>query len=274
MSSITIENNTLVFQTPYHPALVQELKSRVPASERMWDGAKKAWRVAPQHGQVLANLAAQYLGEMLLVPQIGKVQTQTEVKLLDVRYIGTCKERTPGNISAFGWSQGSWSVVFSEAVLKTFFLAGPSRPGDEVTLYSVLGATQTATSADIKSAYRRMARQWHPDVCKEADAQTVFMKIQHAYEILSDDGKRARYDAGLALQASIAQQTGNISPIYNQSGYRSPLRCGYILAEGVNSLGRFIVEKILDWQDIVDPAGRTLVVSWPAGADKFMESWV
>jgi molecular chaperone DnaJ len=61
--------------------------------------------------------------------------------------------------------------------------------------YEVLGVTRTSTKDDIKKAFRRLARQYHPDVSQEADADKKFKEINEAYEVLSDDQKRARYDA-------------------------------------------------------------------------------
>ncbi|KAA3664210.1 MAG: molecular chaperone DnaJ [Chloroflexi bacterium] len=60
--------------------------------------------------------------------------------------------------------------------------------------YEVLGVTQNANKSEMKKAYRRLARQYHPDVNKEADASERFKEISEAYEVLSDDDKRARYD--------------------------------------------------------------------------------
>jgi len=60
--------------------------------------------------------------------------------------------------------------------------------------YDVLGVAQGADSGEIKSAFRRLARQYHPDVSQEADAEEKFKEINEAYEVLSDDDKRARYD--------------------------------------------------------------------------------
>ena len=61
MASITLDGNTLLYQTPYNPALVAALKSAVPASDRRWDPSRKVWQVAPQHGPVLVKLTQQYL---------------------------------------------------------------------------------------------------------------------------------------------------------------------------------------------------------------------
>ena len=60
--------------------------------------------------------------------------------------------------------------------------------------YEILGVTRTVTQADLKKAYRRMARQYHPDVNREPNAEERFKEVQEAYDVLSDDQKRARYD--------------------------------------------------------------------------------
>ena len=60
--------------------------------------------------------------------------------------------------------------------------------------YDVLGVARGADTKEIKSAFRQLARQYHPDVSSEADAEDKFKEINEAYEILSDDDKRARYD--------------------------------------------------------------------------------
>lgn len=60
--------------------------------------------------------------------------------------------------------------------------------------YKILGVTRKADAAEIKKAYRRLARKYHPDVNQEADAEDKFKEVQEAYEVLKDDEKRQAYD--------------------------------------------------------------------------------
>ncbi|MFP3564600.1 DnaJ C-terminal domain-containing protein [Paraburkholderia sp. SIMBA_030] len=60
--------------------------------------------------------------------------------------------------------------------------------------YEILGLERSATQEDIKRAYRKLARKYHPDVSKHDDAETRFKELGHAYEVLKDPEKRAAYD--------------------------------------------------------------------------------
>lgn len=60
--------------------------------------------------------------------------------------------------------------------------------------YEILGVAKDASQEDIKKAYRRLAKKYHPDVCKEPDANEKFAEIQVAYDCLGDPEKRANYD--------------------------------------------------------------------------------
>lgn len=60
--------------------------------------------------------------------------------------------------------------------------------------YDVLGVSKGADTKEIKSAFRKLARQYHPDVSQEHNAEEKFKEINEAYEVLSNDEKRARYD--------------------------------------------------------------------------------
>jgi len=60
--------------------------------------------------------------------------------------------------------------------------------------YEVLGVSKNASGDEIKSAFRKLAKKYHPDVSKEENAQEKFKEVQEAYSVLSDDAKRRQYD--------------------------------------------------------------------------------
>ncbi|MEZ5266403.1 MAG: DnaJ domain-containing protein [Acidimicrobiales bacterium] len=60
--------------------------------------------------------------------------------------------------------------------------------------YELLEVARTATPDELKKAYRRLARQYHPDVNPDPEAEARFKEISKAYEVLSDPQRRARYD--------------------------------------------------------------------------------
>ncbi|WP_289283123.1 DnaJ C-terminal domain-containing protein, partial [Methylophaga sp. UBA5088] len=60
--------------------------------------------------------------------------------------------------------------------------------------YKILGVARDASQDEIKKAYRKLARKYHPDVSKEANAEDKFKEVGEAYEVLRDEQKRAQYD--------------------------------------------------------------------------------
>jgi molecular chaperone DnaJ len=65
--------------------------------------------------------------------------------------------------------------------------------------YKTLGVDKKASQEDIKKAYRKLARQYHPDTNKEAGAEERFKKISEAYDVLGDPEKRKKYDRGQSV---------------------------------------------------------------------------
>lgn len=80
--------------------------------------------------------------------------------------------------------------------------------------YQTLGVERTATEDDIRKAYRRLARQYHPDVNKDPDAARRFNEITEAYEVLSDKEKRSNYDrfGHAGTHGSVSGAGGRRSP--------------------------------------------------------------
>lgn len=60
--------------------------------------------------------------------------------------------------------------------------------------YAIMGVKPTDDLKTIKTAYRRLARKYHPDVSKEPDAEARFKEVAEAWEVLSDEQRRAEYD--------------------------------------------------------------------------------
>lgn len=93
-------------------------------------------------------------------------------------------------------------------------------------LYDILGVSKSATEAEIKSAYRKLALKWHPDKNKSADATEKFKEVNEAYEILSDKNKRQKYDqfghaafgGGTGYNPFGQQQSGNPFGSYYSAG--------------------------------------------------------
>jgi curved DNA-binding protein len=71
--------------------------------------------------------------------------------------------------------------------------------------YQSLGVARDASADEIKKAYRKLARKYHPDVSKEADAERRMRELNEAYAVLSDPGKRAAYD-GLGSRYGAGQE--------------------------------------------------------------------
>ncbi|CAL9126936.1 unnamed protein product [Musa textilis] len=72
--------------------------------------------------------------------------------------------------------------------------ASPPAPASAATLYDVLGVPTGATGGEIKAAYRRLARECHPDVAAADESSDEFIRLHAAYATLSDPEKRAEYD--------------------------------------------------------------------------------
>lgn len=292
---ITLTPDGLALDTPYDPLFVADLKSAIPHGARRWDGTRRQWLVDPVHGPRVLKLLSAHYGVALELPTGDAAQPARVTEVLQLAYLGGCREREDKSVSASGYALGNRNakapdLVFPEAVLKAWFEgAKPGATPDAkaappASLYAVLCIAQDADAAALKSAYRRMARQTHPDVNKEPDAADLFRRVQDAYVMLSNPVTRRKYDAGLALAARFAAESdpkrgrfdlSMLGRVYGSGGpFRAPLRCGLLLVTGVRRLGRLHVETILSWEDLARPDGRVLVSSWPTGAELWTEEWV
>src|SRR5471032_105161 len=109
------------------------------------------------------------------------------------------------------------------------------------TLYDVLHIAATASNADIKAAYRRLAMQWHPDRNRENVAEAVvrFQEVNSAYAVLSDDQRRAQYDESIqgATETSDSAQNAwdemlSFAATLAYAGHNRDVILGALLAHG------------------------------------------
>lgn len=94
------------------------------------------------------------------------------------------------------------------------------------TYYQMLGVSQDADSTTIKNAFRKLAKKYHPDINPgNAEAEKMFKDVNEAYSVLSDEGKRAKYDRELADGVNgfgQAQSHGNQSQATRQKSAANP----------------------------------------------------
>lgn len=94
------------------------------------------------------------------------------------------------------------------------------------TFYQMLGVSQDADSTTIKNAFRKLAKKYHPDINPgNAEAEKMFKDVNEAYSVLSDDGKRAKYDRELAEGVNgfgQAQSRSNQSQATRQKSAANP----------------------------------------------------
>uniref|UniRef100_A0A8C6V2A5 DnaJ homolog subfamily C member 16 n=1 Tax=Neogobius melanostomus TaxID=47308 RepID=A0A8C6V2A5_9GOBI len=86
------------------------------------------------------------------------------------------------------------SPGFSALLLTSLLLIAAAPDQKEFDPYKILGVGRRASQAEIKKAYKTLAREWHPDKNKDPSAEDMFIKISKSYEILSNEERRANFD--------------------------------------------------------------------------------
>ncbi|KAL1552901.1 chaperone protein DnaJ isoform X1 [Salvia divinorum] len=137
------------------------------------------------------------------------------------------------------------------------YRGSPIRASGRESPYEVLGVPPSASTKDIKRAYRKLALKYHPDVNKEAGAQEKFLRIKHAYNTLLNSKSRGQYDAG--------KQGSDYS--YSAGGYQTRSSeaeeefygLGNLLRDVQLTIGDFfrdLQEEFRNWEATVDTQGK------------------
>lgn len=290
MSTPTIirTQDGLEISTPYNKEFVDTLKETIPYNKRTW--VKPNWIIKDKDLEMtVIGLILVFYG---ILPRIIDRQNDARKRIrktIRVEYLGRCKPRDSRdtgkndlqNTAASAWVDGSWSVIVLESALREHFAGNKEKKTQ--TYYTILGVSNEATDSEIKKAYRRAARQWHPDVNGgDKEAEEMFKKINKANSVLSDPTKRKKYDFILGVTDDLESDKDRMSDWmkdlndYKNSmyGYSPPILCGILEVEGEIVAGRLVVDKILSWEDITDDTGRTMVVTWIYGDKTFTVHWV
>lgn len=280
MARITLRNGELDIAAPYDPEFVKLLKRTVPDQLRSWN--RPLWTVHSKYKDEVIGLVIACYNAMPVIVNLEHIKAERRQETFRAEYIGRCKSGLLGSFSNV-YDDRKWSVKITEEALRKYFEDSKrTRYEPEPTLYAVLGVVESATAAEIKTSFRRLSKQWHPDLCSEPNAQEMFIKINEANSILSDPMSRKKYDFALEISGPGVQEIDPFKDLNDALkrdrddtwGYQPLLRCGTITGEGQNVLGRFTVDNIIKWDDITDDLGRMMVSTWQQNDDKPTFFWV
>jgi hypothetical protein len=272
--SVTAESGGLKVNTPYSATFVAMLKTAIPSTGRKWDNKTKCWFVAKQYADELKRIIDASYGCDVQMPNVIAEPEQTLEYTFQADYIGNSKN----GVSSV-YCSGGWNAKIPETVLRKWFKQVDADA--PATYYSLLGCDEKAKPDDIKKAFKRAARQWHPDLCKEPEAREMFEKVKAAYDILNEPSARRKYDAGLHFEKMakmpLAQHRWrrngtNYLGASNSVTFVPLLRCGRLIVKGKRELGTLIVEEILSWADVENEFGQIMVSFW--SGDNFSVMWV
>ena len=275
------EGGSFKLYTPYKAEFVDRFRAEVPSSAKKYvknpsTGKFDHWLISAAYADPIKKLCKDVYG---YAPDVVGTITTTQVKKnypnILLEYMGLPRSRGHGEITASGWYNDGWNLIFPLSVLEKWFSFEAETPKEELTYYQVLSIKQGCTGSELKKAYRRAARTWHPDVCTEPDAEDMFKSVQEAYETLKDPQARRKYNACLTESKNIAPKSrrGKRKEDFT-IGWRPPIRCGTLIVKGTEMAGRITVEEILGWEDVINFDGKTMVTSWDIALDGFKKEWV
>lgn len=293
-------------RTPYDRQFLDALKSQIDEYARRWDAANKVWRFDDSQMLTLEALCEKHFGVKPTKSGLSAPNFQMGDRVL-AEYVG----RSTGGKPARVFVAGEFSFLLTEQAIRQYFhLANQTpqpqpvgatstvTPAPQRTIpdnpYDLLVVTTTATTAEIEQAYRRMARQWHPDVCHEPDAADWFHAITAAKQQLLDSSLRRQLDGALRMKSLLGAQikavkTTTPTPTRtepakwsadwltqnaNTPSFAPPLRCGWITPAAFTCGAYVKINQIKLWADDIDTQGRTRVAYWDQTSKTIRTDWV
>jgi len=281
--SLASSGSEFELKCKYDRAFIDALKIEVPSFGRTWDNDHRTWHIDPDWYKEVENLVWYHFKFRPTWPQARLFKPNYRDIDFKLMYVGNSKgdpDRATKRASS-GTDGKSWDYIFWEFALANWFTGvTPSRPRQQLAnLYSILEIPEDFPTDQMKAAFWKQAKIWHPDVNKTPEATERFKLVNEAFETLSKPLRRARYDIGLKIEKEEMFQAGhnsrgNYSNISQYgSTFKPPVRCGILRARGYDRMGRFYITEVEDWNDIVDQRGRTLVTKWDMRSQTVVQEW-
>ena len=146
---------TVGIRFAYDERVITFLRDKLPKDQRTWDSHLRQWRLSE-------DAYYEFTQQFPSTKHIKNLIEETSINEYKCEYVSRPKYHIPTKrVVAFGWDSGIIKIAISIEALQSFFKEG--------TLYNILQINMDASAQDIKDAYRRLARQWHPDVLGEWD---------------------------------------------------------------------------------------------------------
>ena len=275
--TVILENTgfgSVVLRMSYDQYVIAKLKVDIPSTDREYNPTTKAWTLDGKWRDYIVTLLTTagftIMGDALhgVVGQRGIVR-----ETIRVNYMGNARKRPDGSVTASGMDErGEWKYLFIFDALSDWFdlPAVTSSPLDAADLYGMFGIARDATGDEVKKAYRRLMRSWHPDVNSDPKAGEVFIALQDGYAVLSDAKRRGRYDVGLSLQPLMPPKAGSDIVWIPPDGSR----CGYVDVEMETGLRTSVIRRIYGWDDIVNTRGQRMIAKWNSSRNEVEYSWL
>ena len=146
--------------------------------------------------------------------------------------------------------------------------------------YRILGVSRTASKAELKKAYHRLARQYHPDVCQAPNAERLFKRINEAYQVLSNRARRAEYDQsrypwqwdGRAAYTDFGIIDQYVASYFDEKGdIQREYACLFNCPSCGSEATVFFNQTIISWQNCVkrcDICAEAIVIDYKIKRDK------